>query len=121
MEEKDCSFRYLLPEKAPGYISICAVSSDGKQIAGFETTRNEIYLWKRKHQHTINCFHTLSSIVTLTFSMNERCLFTLNSRNEIAFWDLGQVGVFIHFSIALFLFFVFIFFFSSHQLHLSSN
>ncbi|XP_075676256.1 uncharacterized protein LOC113796506 [Dermatophagoides pteronyssinus] len=90
MEEKDCSFRYLLPEKAPGYISICAVSSDGKQIAGFETTRNEIYLWKRKHQHTINCFHTLSSIVTLTFSMNERCLFTLNSRNEIAFWDLGQ-------------------------------
>lgn len=83
--------KYTLPGDGSGYISLCAVSKDGKLIAGFETTRNEIYLWNRNVVKSHLCFYTFSTILTLSFSENEKSLFALNSKNEITLWDLKEV------------------------------
>ncbi|UXI22065.1 Glucose-6-phosphate 1-dehydrogenase [Sarcoptes scabiei] len=82
------SLKYRLPDNGTGYISIVACSSNGNLIAGFEITRNEIYLWKRNNPVSHFFLHTFASIITMSFGYNDQCLFTLNSKSKITLWDI---------------------------------
>lgn len=93
------SLKYRLPDNGTGYISIVACSSNGNLIAGFEITRNEIYLWKRNNPVSHFFLHTFASIITMSFGYNDQCLFTLNSKSKITLWDIKDVSIESFFSI----------------------
>src|SRR5690606_5004013 len=88
-EKDEVHCRYQLP--ANRYVSLCAVSASGKRIAGFETTRSEIFLWNRNSPSNFFFVRSLATIVALNFSQDEKYLFALNERAEITLWELNEV------------------------------
>lgn len=84
------------------HFSLVAVSHTGTRLAGFEHTKNEIFLWNRAKNNSKShlgrsesiSFNTSvrfhSSIVSLCFSRDEERLLACCRSGEVTVWDIGK-------------------------------